>query len=132
MIPENIEANSTTGPDPMEEVQPGPNHYQDSREGWHPPPQRPRERSPCYTYNHYAALRDLRDTNRDDWRDYEHRYEQGHNQSFLDRGREHHPPKKTEEPRKRSPIRKEDAEGERENRRGELWEKGFLISLKYH
>lgn len=98
---------------------PGPYYHNAPREGRGPPnvPYRPRERSPIYTQNYYAPLRDLRDTDRDGRHQYDYHHEQGHNRSFLERGTEYHPPRRTEETRRKSPIRKEAAEQERENKR---------------
>lgn len=94
---------------------PGPYYHNVPREGRGPPnvPYRPRERSPIYTQNYYAPLRDLRDTDRDVRHQYDYHHEQGHNRSFLERGTEYHPLRRTEETRRKNPIRKEGDIGDR-------------------
>lgn len=95
---------------------PAPGAYYD---GYGPPPphMRPRERSPVYTQNYYAPLRDLCDIYRDERRDQDFRHEQGYNKSFLDWEMVYHPQRKLEQTKRKSPTRKEAAEQEKENRR---------------
>lgn len=103
-----------------QEISTGPYYQYGPRDGWGPPPAPPRpcDRSPVHTYNYHAPLRDLRDSTRDDRPSQDPRYEKGYSKSsFLEKGIVYHPPIRTEASRRRSPIRKEDVDEERESRR---------------
>lgn len=104
-----------------------PERQYDRRDGenrgppYHPPPPpqgtyRQNERSPINTHNYYAPLNHRADEERSD----RHRHsDTDYERSFLERGRENYPTRHTEESRqsRRTPERREDAEGAREPKR---------------